>query len=147
MAAPEQILAPIAQFVEPATAYSSASAAATMIHPSLARTGVPISPGGEYYTLHIRDLTTGKDTGELIEDIAGGGVWSADPSAIYYFRVRRQPPARSGCAAMSSARRRPTTKSSTRKGLGLLRRRRQARRRRKVHHHRCARPQDLESSG
>jgi oligopeptidase B len=54
--------------------------------------------GSEFYTLHIRDLETGKDTGELIEDIAGGGVWSADSSAIYYseyddnhrpFRVRR----------------------------------------------------------
>ncbi|MBN9317358.1 MAG: S9 family peptidase [Devosia sp.] len=54
--------------------------------------------GSEYYTLHIRDLTTGKDTGEVIENIAGGGVWSADSSAIYYseyddnhrpFRVRR----------------------------------------------------------
>lgn len=54
--------------------------------------------GSEFYTLHIRDLATGKDTGEVIEDIAGGGVWSADSSAIYYseyddnhrpFRVRR----------------------------------------------------------
>lgn len=54
--------------------------------------------GSEFYTLHIRDLATGKDTGEIIEDVAGGGVWSADSSAIYYseyddnhrpFRVRR----------------------------------------------------------
>jgi len=54
--------------------------------------------GSEFYTLHIRDLTTGQDTGEIIEDVAGGGVWSADSSAIYYseyddnhrpFRVRR----------------------------------------------------------
>jgi len=54
--------------------------------------------GSEFYTLHIRDLATGKDTGETIEDVAGGGVWSADSSAIYYseyddnhrpFRVRR----------------------------------------------------------
>ncbi len=54
--------------------------------------------GSEFYTLHIRDLETGKDTGEVIENIAGGGVWSADSSAIYYseyddnhrpFRVRR----------------------------------------------------------
>ncbi|OEO32875.1 peptidase S9 [Devosia insulae DS-56] len=54
--------------------------------------------GSEFYTLHIRDLATGKDTGEVIEDVAGGGVWSADSSAIYYseyddnhrpFRVRR----------------------------------------------------------
>ncbi|CAN7546153.1 S9 family peptidase [Devosia sp. LjRoot16] len=54
--------------------------------------------GSEFYTLHIRDLATGQDTGEVIEDVAGGGVWSADSSAIYYseyddnhrpFRVRR----------------------------------------------------------
>jgi oligopeptidase B len=54
--------------------------------------------GSEFYTLNIRDLATGKDTGEIIEDVAGGGVWSADSSAIYYseyddnhrpFRVRR----------------------------------------------------------
>lgn len=54
--------------------------------------------GSEFYTLNIRDLLSGKDTGEVIEDIAGGGVWSADSSAIYYseyddnhrpFRVRR----------------------------------------------------------
>ncbi len=54
--------------------------------------------GSEFYTLHIRDLTTGKDTGEVLEEIAGGGVWSADSTALYYseyddnhrpFRVRR----------------------------------------------------------
>jgi len=54
--------------------------------------------GSEFYTLHIRDLATGADTGEIIEDVAGGGVWSADSSAIYYseyddnhrpYRVRR----------------------------------------------------------
>ena len=54
--------------------------------------------GSEFYTLNIRDLATGEDTGEIIEDVAGGGVWSADSSAIYYseyddnhrpFRVRR----------------------------------------------------------
>jgi oligopeptidase B len=54
--------------------------------------------GSEYYTVHIRDLETGTDTGEVIENIAGGGVWSPDSSAIYYteyddnhrpYRVRR----------------------------------------------------------
>jgi oligopeptidase B len=53
--------------------------------------------GSEFYTLHIRDMETGKDTGEVLEDIAGG-VWSADSSALYYteydenhrpWRVRR----------------------------------------------------------
>jgi len=54
--------------------------------------------GSEFYTLHIRDLATGKDTGEVLENIAGGGVWSADSAALYYteyddnhrpYRVRR----------------------------------------------------------
>ncbi|WP_417310261.1 S9 family peptidase [Devosia sp.] len=40
--------------------------------------------GSEYYTLQFRDLETGKDTGETIKDIAGGGVWSPDSKAIYY---------------------------------------------------------------
>ena len=54
--------------------------------------------GSEYYTIHIRDLATGKDTGETISEAADEGVWSADGHAIYYtefddshrpFRVRR----------------------------------------------------------
>ena len=54
--------------------------------------------GSEYYTIHIRDLATGKDTGEVITEAADGGVWSADSRCIYYtefdeshrpFRVRR----------------------------------------------------------
>jgi len=54
--------------------------------------------GSEFYTLDIRDMTTGKDTGERIVEMAGDAVWSADSSAIYYtefdeshrpFRVRR----------------------------------------------------------
>jgi oligopeptidase B len=54
--------------------------------------------GSEYYTMRFRDLATGEDTGEVLEDIAGGGVWSSDSSAIYYteyddnhrpWRVRR----------------------------------------------------------
>jgi len=54
--------------------------------------------GSEYYTLDIRDMTTGLDTGERILDMAGDAVWSADSSALYYtefdeshrpFRVRR----------------------------------------------------------
>src|SRR5690606_33609106 len=54
--------------------------------------------GSEYYTLNIRDLETGTDTREQLEDIAGGGVWSADSRCLYYteyddnhrpFRVRR----------------------------------------------------------
>ncbi|MDB5561508.1 MAG: oligopeptidase [Hyphomicrobiales bacterium] len=54
--------------------------------------------GSEYYTIHIRDLATGKDSDETIEDAADGGVWSADSKSIYYseldenhrpYRVRR----------------------------------------------------------
>jgi len=54
--------------------------------------------GSEYYDLFIRDLDTGRDTGEVLENIADGGVWSADSTALYYteyddshrpFRVRR----------------------------------------------------------
>jgi oligopeptidase B len=53
--------------------------------------------GSEFYTLAIRDLETGKDTGETLEQIAGGGTWSEDSKSLYYteldenhrpFRVR-----------------------------------------------------------
>jgi len=54
--------------------------------------------GSEYYDIVIRDLETGKDTGEVIKNTAGGYVWSNDSRALYYteydenhrpFRVRR----------------------------------------------------------
>ena len=54
--------------------------------------------GSEYYTIAIRDIATGKDTGEIIENAGDGGTWSPDGTAIYYvelddshrpFRVRR----------------------------------------------------------
>ncbi|MEQ1901329.1 MAG: S9 family peptidase [Devosia sp.] len=54
--------------------------------------------GSEYYTIHIRDLATGLDTSEAIEQTADDGVWAADGKSIYYseydenhrpFRVRR----------------------------------------------------------
>ena len=54
--------------------------------------------GSEYYSIIIRDIATGKDTGETIERTAGDSTWSADGRAIYYtelddnhrpFRVRR----------------------------------------------------------
>jgi oligopeptidase B len=54
--------------------------------------------GSEFYTLHIRDLATGQDTGEVLEEIGDGGIWSADSLSLYYvelddshrpFRVRR----------------------------------------------------------
>jgi oligopeptidase B len=54
--------------------------------------------GSEFYTLDIRDTTTGKDTGEQLLNISGDVVWSADSKALYYtefddnhrpYRVRR----------------------------------------------------------
>ena len=58
----------------------------------------PDRQGSEFYTINIRDLSTGKDTGEAIEEAADGGVWAADSRAIFYtelddnhrpFRVRQ----------------------------------------------------------
>lgn len=54
--------------------------------------------GSEYYTIRIRDLATGADTGEVITETADGGTWSPDGTALYYteldeshrpFRVRK----------------------------------------------------------
>ena len=54
--------------------------------------------GSEYFDIHIRDLATGEDTGEVISDTADGGLWAPDSRSIYYteyddshrpFRVRR----------------------------------------------------------
>jgi oligopeptidase B len=40
--------------------------------------------GSEFYAVHIRDLATGLDTGELIADTADGGTWAPDGRSIYY---------------------------------------------------------------
>ena len=40
--------------------------------------------GSEYYTVHIRELATGKDRTERIERAAGDAVWSADGRSLYY---------------------------------------------------------------
>jgi oligopeptidase B len=54
--------------------------------------------GSEMYTVTIRDLETGKDTGEVLEEVAEGVVWAPDSKSFYYveyddnhrpFRVRR----------------------------------------------------------
>jgi oligopeptidase B len=54
--------------------------------------------GSEYYAIHIRDIATGKDTGEVIVDAGDGGTWAPDGQSIYYteldeshrpYRVRR----------------------------------------------------------
>ncbi|WP_223428638.1 S9 family peptidase [Tateyamaria pelophila] len=41
--------------------------------------------GAEFYTLRIRDLKTGKDTGDVLEDI--GSIAWADPKTLFYVRV------------------------------------------------------------
>jgi oligopeptidase B len=54
--------------------------------------------GSEFYTIHIRDIATGRDTGEVIEEAGDGGTWAPDGKSLYYteldeshrpFRVRR----------------------------------------------------------
>jgi oligopeptidase B len=54
--------------------------------------------GSEFYTIHIRNIATGKDTGETIEEAGDGGTWAPDGKSIYYveldeshrpYRVRR----------------------------------------------------------
>ncbi len=54
--------------------------------------------GSEFYTIYVRDLTTLEEIDDKIDNSAGGMVWSADSSCIYYteldanhrpFRVRR----------------------------------------------------------
>ncbi len=43
--------------------------------------------GSEFYSLQIRDLETGKDTETVIEDTAGGGIFSADGKYLFYVRL------------------------------------------------------------
>ncbi|WP_428673786.1 S9 family peptidase [Roseibium sp.] len=43
--------------------------------------------GSEYYTLQLRDLATGKDLADRIEDTGGGGVFSADSRYVFYIRL------------------------------------------------------------
>ena len=43
--------------------------------------------GSEFYTIHIRDIATGKDTAEVITETAGDPVWSPDGTALVYTAV------------------------------------------------------------
>jgi oligopeptidase B len=43
--------------------------------------------GSEFFTVAIRDLNTGQDTGETIADTEGSPVWSADGASLYYVHV------------------------------------------------------------
>ncbi|VAW16603.1 Protease II, partial [hydrothermal vent metagenome] len=53
--------------------------------------------GSEFYTIRVRDLETGKELEDILENTTGGAVWSRDSSLLYYveqdenhrpFRVR-----------------------------------------------------------
>ncbi|NBN62942.1 S9 family peptidase [Pannonibacter tanglangensis] len=43
--------------------------------------------GSEFYTLKLRDMATGADMATVIEDTAGGGVFSACGRYLFYIRV------------------------------------------------------------
>ncbi|MCY0094312.1 S9 family peptidase [Hoeflea ulvae] len=43
--------------------------------------------GSEFFTLRVRDLATGKDRPDLIENTGGGAAWSADCTGFFYTAV------------------------------------------------------------
>jgi oligopeptidase B len=43
--------------------------------------------GSEYYSLQFRNLETGEDTGYVIEDTSGGGVFCAESKYVFYVRL------------------------------------------------------------
>ncbi|MDF1608483.1 S9 family peptidase [Hoeflea sp. YIM 152468] len=43
--------------------------------------------GSEFFTLKVRDLTTGKDSADSIDNTGGGAAWSADCSGFFYTAV------------------------------------------------------------
>lgn len=40
--------------------------------------------GSEYYTLRVRDLSTGDDLADVIENTGGGGAWAPDGKSFFY---------------------------------------------------------------
>jgi oligopeptidase B len=40
--------------------------------------------GSEYFTLRVRNLETGEDLSDVIENTAGGGVWAPDGKSFFY---------------------------------------------------------------
>ncbi|KQY19796.1 S9 family peptidase [Rhizobium sp. Root482] len=40
--------------------------------------------GSEYYTLRVRDLATGEDLADRIENTGGGGAWAPDGKSFFY---------------------------------------------------------------
>lgn len=43
--------------------------------------------GSEYFTLRVRDLETGHDRAEAIEETSGGSVWANDGKTLFYVKV------------------------------------------------------------
>jgi len=43
--------------------------------------------GSEYDTLHVRDISTGRDLPDEIADVEGSIAWSMDSTAVYYVRL------------------------------------------------------------
>ncbi|RUV25320.1 S9 family peptidase, partial [Mesorhizobium sp. M1A.T.Ca.IN.004.03.1.1] len=40
--------------------------------------------GSEFFTLQVRDLQTGQDLTDRIENTGGGGVWAPDGKSFFY---------------------------------------------------------------
>jgi len=43
--------------------------------------------GSEYFTLKVRDITTGQDLSDSIPDTSGGAAWALDNKTFFYVRV------------------------------------------------------------
>ncbi len=43
--------------------------------------------GSEYYTLRIRNLETGEDLSDIIEDTGGGATWARDNTTLFYSKL------------------------------------------------------------
>ncbi len=46
--------------------------------------------GSELYAARVRDLATGADLPDLVPDVSGAAVWTADSAAFYYVRLDAQ---------------------------------------------------------
>ena len=43
--------------------------------------------GSEYYTIYLRDLRTGKNKEDIIENTSGGITWSLDSKSFFYSKL------------------------------------------------------------
>ena len=43
--------------------------------------------GSEYYTIYLRDLRTGKNENDIIENTSGGITWSLDSKSFFYSKL------------------------------------------------------------